>query len=333
MSRVRIVCTLGPNAVDPTFLRAMAAGGMGMARLNGSHSNIEWHKKMLGLLHEILPEIPILLDIPGRKIRTLGLKIEPVFDAGEEIIFTTNIDHDGSIKVPVNYANLHKDLRVDDLIMADDGTLSFSVLAITDQDIHCKALMRGQIKSRKGINVPFVKLNTPIITARDEEMIEFACANNVDYVGISFVESASHVRKIQSLLDGRGPKVVAKIENQGGLNATEEIIQAADMVMIDRGDLSVETSLYDIAIKQKKIIECSKKYNVPVIVATEMLHSMISQPVPTKAEICDISNAVLDGCSLTMLSGETAIGLFPFEALATMRKVIEASENYLFLKK
>ena len=254
-------------------------------------------------------------------------------DAGEEIIFTTNIDHDGSIKVPVNYANLHKDLRVDDLIMADDGTLSFSVLAITDQDIHCKALMRGQIKSRKGINVPFVKLNTPIITARDEEMIEFACANNVDYVGISFVESASHVRKIQSLLDGRGPKVVAKIENQGGLNATEEIIQAADMVMIDRGDLSVETSLYDIAIKQKKIIECSKKYNVPVIVATEMLHSMISQPVPTKAEICDISNAVLDGCSLTMLSGETAIGLFPFEALATMRKVIEASENYLFLKK
>lgn len=328
MRLTRIVCTIGPNSLNKSTLLALYDGGLSVARLNGSHANLDWHRDAIKQIHELLPDVPILLDIPGRKIRTIQLACEPEFLTGDILILTTDTRHDGTQKVPVNYLNLHVDLSVGNTVMADDGTLRFTVIKIEGQDIHCRAETAGQLKSRKGINVPFVNLNTPQVTARDKEMIDFAVDNKVDFIGLSFVESAAHILAFRELINGRGPRIVAKVENQGGINNVHEIVEKADAIMIDRGDLSVETSLYDVAIKQKQIIEAARRHGKPVIVATEMLHTMIQNSFPTKAEVTDISNAVLDGCAATMLSGETAIGSFALEAVTTMRQVIEAAESH-----
>jgi pyruvate kinase len=177
--------------------------------------------------------------------------------------------------------------------------------------------------------VPFVTLNTQLVTERDRQMIRFAQENKVDFIGLSFVESKTHVEAIRELIKPLSfPRIISKIENQGGMNNMEEIIEVSDAIMIDRGDLSTETDLDSIAIRQKEIIRSARRYANPVIVATELLHSMIENSFPTKAEVCDISNAVLDGCAAVMLSGETAIGNYPVEAVSLMCRVVEQSENY-----
>ena len=328
MRRTKIVCTIGPASLSPQILGSLAKSGMNIVRLNGSHADLEWHKKAIDLIHEILPNMPILLDVPGRKIRTTRLRNEPKFKTGQTLILTTDLSHDGNEKVPVNYPDLHLDLTVGDKVMADDGALRFTVAQIIGSDIYVIAENDGQLRSSKGINIPSVKLNTPQVTERDKSMVDFACENNVDFIGISFVESAKHLSAFREIIGHRSLRLVAKVENQGGLDNVEEVVGAADAIMIDRGDLSVETSLYDIAIKQKRIINVARTKGKPVIVATEMLHTMINNSFPTKSEVVDISNAVLDGCSATMLSGETAIGEFPIEAVITMRKVIEATESH-----
>jgi len=328
MNKTKIVCTIGPQSLVAETLLELYNEGMSVARLNGSHADLDWHRTAISIIHKVLPNIPILLDIPGRKIRTGLLQNEPEFCLGDTIILTTDSEYIGDDKVSVNYPSLHLDLSVGNTIMADDGMLKFTVLKIVERDIYCTANIAGKLKSRKGINVPFVKLNTPEVTERDKIMIEFARDNKVDYIGLSFVESAEHVAKFKQLIGASGPRIVAKVENQGGMDNMIEIAQIADVIMIDRGDLSVETSLFDVALRQKQIINSSKRFGTPVIVATEMLHSMISSPHPTKSELTDISNAVLDGCSCTMLSGETAIGKFAVESVSTMRKVIAATESY-----
>lgn len=330
MRRTKIVCTIGPNSMTRDRLLELRDAGMDMVRLNGSHSDLDWHRKAIETVKDLLPNTPILLDIPGRKIRTTRLKFEPKFKSGDTVVLTTDKNYDGREKVPVNYPKLHTDLSIGDTVMADDGTLKFSVSKIVKQDIHMIAENDGQLKSLKGINVPFVKLNTLLVTERDEVMINFACENEINFIGISFVESARHLVEIRKLVGERSLRIVAKIENQPGFENLEEVVAAADAIMIDRGDLSVETSLHDLAIKQKRIVKEAIKIGIPVIVATEMLHTMIDNSFPTKAEVADISNAVLDGASATMLSGETAIGNFPVEAVTTMRKIIEASEASLF---
>ncbi|MDO8463845.1 MAG: pyruvate kinase [Gallionella sp.] len=328
MRHTRIVCTIGPASLQNSTLLALYDAGLSVARLNGSHADLDWHRAAIKKIHDILPEVPILLDIPGRKIRTIQLLHEPSFSVGDTLVLTTDLSHDGREKVPVNYSNLHDDLSVGDTILADDGTLRFTVTGIEGRDIYCRVETSGQLKSRKGINVPFVCLNTPQVTPRDEQMIAFACDNKVDFIGLSFVESAAHIMAFRKIINGSSPRIVAKVENQGGMDLVHEIVEAADAIMIDRGDLSVETSLYDVAIKQKLIIEAARRHGRPVIVATEMLHTMIQNSFPTKAEVSDITNAVLDGCAATMLSGETAIGHFALEAVKTMRHVIDATEKH-----
>lgn len=333
MKRTKIVCTIGPRTESEEGIRTLAEAGMDVARLNGSHNSLDWHAATIARIRKIAPCVPILLDIPGRKIRTTQLAHEPSFAIGQIIVLTTDTAHDGRIKVPVNYAGLHGDLRADNVILADDGTLRFIVVKVEGQDIHCRAETAGTLKSCKGINVPFVKLRTAMVTDRDRMMMSFARDNGVDFIGLSFVESAEHVNAIRELAGGSRPRIVSKIENQGGLDHMDEIIEATDAIMIDRGDLSVETNLENLSLFQKRIIAAAQRAAKPVIVATEMLHSMIVSPVPTKAEVSDISNAVLDGCSATMLSGETAVGDFPFEAVKTMRQVAEAAANYLYADK
>ena len=328
MSVRKIICTIGPVSANPDAIRELKGAGMGVARLNGSHASLEWHAETIAMLRNVLPDLPILLDIPGRKIRTTLLTVEPSFAAGDQLILTTDISHDGSEKVPVNYADLHLDLESGQTILADDGTLRFTVLEISGQDIICRAEVDGQLKSRKGINVPHVALRTEVITERDRSMIAFAKEHEVDYIGISFVESAAHVVAIRDVIDASSPRIVSKVENQGGLANVEEIAVASDVLMIDRGDLSVETNLEDVTLNQKEIIRVAQRCGKPVIVATEMLHTMIDNKYPTKAEVADITNAVLDGCAATMLSGETAIGKHFVEAVRLMRSVSDNASNY-----
>lgn len=329
MSRTKIVCTIGPVSNTPEMIGELVNAGMSVARLNGSHADLDWHRKTISMLRSSAPNIPILLDIPGRKIRTTQLQVEPSFQTGDTIILTTDTSHDGSVKVPVNNASLHEKLSIGNKILADDGTLHFTVVAINGQDIECRAECAGILRSRKGINVPFVDLGGELVTDRDRAMMEFAIEAGVDYVGISFVESAKHIEMIRELTRNGFPKIVSKVENRGGLEHLEEIAEATDAIMIDRGDLSVETDLHNVALYQKRIIDAGRRCGKPVIVATEMLHTMIDNPFPTKAEVSDITNAVLDGCSATMLSGETAIGRFPIEVTRTMRQVCDAASDFM----
>lgn len=328
MSVTKIIATIGPRSATRDMLLSLHDAGMGIARLNGSHADLEWHENTIKLIHETLPDTPILLDIPGRKIRTTLLQHEPSFVAGDIITLTTEQDHDGREKVPVNYPALHEDLKPGNTVLADDGTLRFTVESVTGRDIVCRAEVDGTLKSRKGINVPMVTLKTPMITERDQLMTDFAKRNEVDFIGISFVESAAHIEAIRNLSDGTWPRIVAKVENEGGMRNLEEIVAATDAIMIDRGDLSVETALETLAIFQKRIIDSARSAGVPVIVATEMLHTMIDNPFPTKAEVSDITNAVLDGASATMLSGETAVGAFPIETVSAMRRIADTASAH-----
>ena len=325
MAHTKIVATIGPVTCNRDSLLSLYAEGMSVARLNGSHADLEWHHGAIRLIRSLLPNLPILLDIPGRKIRTTLLAHEPQFEAGDRIILTTDQSFDGTVKVPVNYEYLHADLKSGDVILADDGTLGFSVEEIAGSDIICRAVRCGTLRSRKGINVPQVKLNMSLVTERDRQMVAFGCDEKVDFIGISFVESAAHVELMRTLVGGKSPQILAKIENQAGMDNLEEIVAAADAIMIDRGDLSVETRLDTLVIYQKKIIETARAQGKPVIVATEMLNSMIENDFPTKAEVADITNAVLDGCSATMLSGETAIGRYPEAAVRMMRRIADAA--------
>lgn len=328
-TRTKIVATIGPATRDPALLRGLLEAGMGVARLNLSHADLDWHAEAIRLVREVAPDVPLLLDLPGRKIRTAQLAHEPAFRRGEIITLTTDPTHDGTEKVPVSYDHLHEDLAAGDVILADDGTLRFTVVGVVGLDIRCRAESDGRLRSRKGINVPHVRLRTRLLGEREMRMIRFAEEHDADYVGVSFVESAAHVEAVRAVLRDPGPRIVAKVENQRGLERVEEVAAAADAIMIDRGDLSVETSLENLAVMQKRIVAVARRHGKPVIVATEMLHSMIAGPFPTKAEVTDIANAVFDGASATMLSGETAAGANPREAVEVMRRVIQSAEMHL----
>lgn len=329
MSTVKIVVTIGPAIADAKSLRALARAGLGLARLNGAHNTVDWHRQAIRTIRETLPETPILLDIPGNKIRVGTLAVAPRFAKGDTVILTTDPRHDGSRKVPLDDKTLHKYLKVGATILADDGTLRFTVKRIEGRDIHCKAETNGILQSAKGINVPNLVPRRSSVGARDRRLIAFARENGVDFIGISFVERAAQVATVRKLAGGDGPRILAKIENQGGLDNVDEVVEAADAIMIDRGDLSAETSLESVAVFQKRILAAAQRHAKPVIVATEMLHSMIDNPFPTKAEISDITNAVLDGCAATMLSGETAVGAHPVKAVSVMRRVADVAAAHL----
>jgi pyruvate kinase len=329
MSQVKIITTIGPGTNTAAALRALLQAGANVARLNGSHADLEWHAATIKLLREVVPQVPVLLDVPGRKIRTGALEHEPSFKVGDSLVLTTSNDHNGHFKVPVSYANLHEDLSPGDTILADDGQLRFTVESLAGRDIICRAEATGTLRSRKGINCPGVMLRTATLTERDRGMLAFAKEHGVDFVGISFVESAEHVHAIRAVIGESSPRIVAKIETPGALEHLADIIAVSDAIMIDRGDLAVETNLYDIALLQKRILTAARHANKPAIVATEMLHSMITNPVPTKAEVSDITNAVLDGAAAVMLSGETAVGQFPAAAVATMRQIADRASEHL----
>ncbi|PPR26441.1 MAG: hypothetical protein CFH34_00969, partial [Alphaproteobacteria bacterium MarineAlpha9_Bin4] len=319
---------IGPKTANQNTLKKMYFAGMSVARLNGSHNTLIWHKNTIKLIKKCIPDCPILLDIPGKKIRTAKLEYEPIFNIGDQLIISTEEGHNGKKKISITNNQLHNFLKKGDIVFADDGTLKFTVKKIIKKDIYLIANTKGKLKSSKGINVPHVSLGGELVTTRDKKMIKFAVENKVDFIGLSFIESGKHLRKIRSIIKGSIPKIVAKVENQAGINNLEEIIEQTDCVMIDRGDLSTETNIETLAINQKKIIKASLRASKPVIVATEMLDNMILNPYPTKAEVLDISNSILDGATATMLSGETAVGNYPLDALKVMSKIANSTINH-----
>ncbi|MBI3769872.1 MAG: pyruvate kinase [Deltaproteobacteria bacterium] len=325
--KTKIIATLGPATCEEPQIRRLIAEGLDIVRLNGSHNTLDWHRTVIRRVRAISPLIPILLDIPGRKVRTGILAKDVPLTLGGVLVFTTDDSDAPGEKIPVTYRDLHLDLRAGHIVLADDGTLKFHVVEVRGRDIICRIENAGILRSSKGLNVPYVKLNGPVLADRDRRMLEFACAEGVDFIGVSFVESASHVAEVRKLLEGRSVGIVSKIENKYGLDNLREIIIASDGVMIDRGDLTAETELETLAIMQKRILREAQLHGKPVIVATEMLHTMIHNPQPTKAEVNDISTAVLDGASALMLSGETAIGDFPEQAISLMSRVSSVVEN------
>lgn len=329
MRKTKIVATIGPKTNSPESILSLINAGMDVARLNGSHGDTEWHIHTIATLRKTAPHIPILLDVPGRKIRIEKLGDRKSFCAGDTVIFSSTSNANHSANVQVNVPNLHELLSPKDTILADDGSQHFTVTAIQGTDVISTADTTGTFRDRMGIHFPNACLNLPLISERDRQMLELAREHQVDFVGISFVESADHVRAVREIIGADHPFIVSKIENQKGLDNLMEILRETHAAMIDRGDLSVETNLEQLPLFQNRILKAAVEIGKPVIVATEMLHSMIEKEFPTKAEVTDISNAVMNGASALMLSGETAIGTNPVSAVRTMRKVADTTASHM----
>ncbi|MBL7070859.1 MAG: pyruvate kinase [Candidatus Omnitrophica bacterium] len=327
MNKTKIVCTIGPSSCEVPVLKKLINAGMNVVRLNGSHNSLDWHEAVIKRIRSLDKNISILLDLPGRKIRTKAWGRSFHFAKGQRLVFTSSQDYRGEGKIPVNHSEIHRALKKSDMILAEDGTLKFKVESIDGRDILCRALSTCTLESGKGLNIPSVKLGAAVATETDKKLIRFAINKGVDWVGLSYVENGEQVRKVKRLLAGSGIGVVSKIENQAALENLESIIEESAALMVDRGDLGAEIGIERISLAQKGVISRGNEYGKPVIVATEMLHSMVHNPHPTKAEVMDISNSILDGASAIMLSAETAVGKNPVAAVKIMRSVANEVEK------
>ncbi|MCI8403124.1 MAG: pyruvate kinase [Lachnospiraceae bacterium] len=338
MKRTKIICTLGPATDNEKVLGALMDHGMDVARFNFSHGTHEEQKTRLELLKKVREEknIPVaaLLDTKGPEIRTGLLKdgVKSVtLVAGEEYTLTTR-EIEGDEKTGfINYAGLPADVKVSDRILIDDGLIELSVKEKTDTDIVCQVVNGGVLGTRKGVNVPGVKVRLPGITEQDKKDILFGIENDFDYIAASFVRSAECILEIKEILMAHGSKikVIAKIENREGIDNFEEIMRVSDGIMVARGDMGVEISPEQLPYLQKTMIRMCNDAFKPVITATQMLDSMIRNPRPTRAEVTDVANAIYDGTDVVMLSGETAMGKYPVEAVSMMSQIAETTEFHL----
>ena len=338
MKKTKIVATIGPASEKEEILKELFLNGLNVCRLNFSHGNHEEHKKRIDNIKKVRDEvglpIGIMLDTKGPEIR-LGNFNEESIELQEGDIFTLttrDILGDRNI-VSVSYKDLPKDIEVGTRILIDDGLVELRVdELINDTDIKCIVLNGGTLKNHKGVNIPNISINLPAITEKDIEDIIFGVENDVDFIAASFVRRALDVLEIKKILEGNNGKhvqVIAKIENQEGVDNIDEILNIADGIMIARGDLGVEIQTEEIALVQKELIKKCNLAGKPVITATQMLDSMIRNPRPTRAEVTDVSNAILDGSDAIMLSGETAAGKYPVESVKTMYNIAIKTEESL----
>ena len=339
MRKTKIICTLGPAVDNEDTLRKLMQKGMDIARLNFSHGTHEEHKIRVERFKKIREElnlpIPLLLDTKGPEIRLGNFEnAEVALKEGERFVLV-NDDIVGDVtKCSISYKELYKDVRTGTRILINDGLVELEVIGIKDKDIVCEVLNGGIIGNHKGVNVPGVEVHLPSLTEKDVEDIKFGIENGFDFIAASFIRKASDVIDIKKVLEensGEDLNVIAKIENREAIENVDEIIKVSDGIMVARGDLGVEISVEEVPVVQKMLIEKCYKTGKPVITATQMLDSMIRNPRPTRAETSDIANAIYDGTSAIMLSGETAIGKYPIETLETMAKIAtkaEASIDY-----
>ena len=334
MRKTKIICTLGPSTDKDGVLRELIANGMNVARFNFSHGSHEEHKGRLDLLKSLREELgkPVaaLLDTKGPEIRLKDFKNgTEMLEAGQTFTLTTR-DVEGTKEIcSITYKDLPQDVAPGGTIMLDDGLIKLQIQTVNDTDIVCTVLNNGKIKNKKGVNVPGVHLSMPYMSQRDKDDIIFGIEQGFDFIAASFVRTAQDVYEIRNLLNeyDSNIRIIAKIENREGVNNIDSILAAADAVMVARGDLGVEIDFTELPGIQKTIIDRSFSFGKPIVTATQMLDSMIVNPRPTRAEISDVANAIYDGTSAIMLSGETAAGAYPVEALKTMSAIAERTEQ------
>ena len=334
MRKTKIICTLGPSTDQEGVLRELVANGMNVARFNFSHGSHEEHlgrfEKLKAIREELGKPVAALLDTKGPEIRLKDFKNgTEMLEAGQTFTLTTR-EVEGTKEIcSITYKDLPQDVQPGGTIMLDDGLIKLQIITVNDTDIVCKVLNNGKIKNKKGVNVPGVHLSMPYMSQRDRDDIIFGAQQGFDFIAASFVRTAQDVYDIRNLLNEYDSdiRIIAKIENREGVNNIDSILAAADAVMVARGDLGVEIDFTELPGIQKNIIERSFSFGKPIVTATQMLDSMIVNPRPTRADISDVANAIYDGTSAIMLSGETAAGAYPVDALKTMSAIAERTEQ------
>ncbi len=338
MQKTKMIFTIGPASDNEEILRKFITIGMSAARLNFSHGTHETHKEKIELIQRLRKDMDsataIILDIKGPKIRTHNFINDGVtLTDGNDFAFVCGEEILGDEKrCSISYDILYQDIQVGGKILVDDGLLKFKVTGVEGKTIHTKIIVGGEIKNHKGVNVPNVIIKLPSITEKDVEDIKFGCKMGVDFIAASFIRKASDILDVKKILKenhGEHIKVIAKIENQEGVDNIDSIIQVTDVVMVARGDMGVEIPIQKVPIIQKMIIKKCNEACKTVITATQMLDSMIRNSIPTRAEASDICNAIFDGTDAIMLSGESASGNFPIEAAKIMSKIAQEAEDSL----
>jgi len=333
MLRTKIVCTIGPASQSPKLLEKLIRAGMNVARLNFSHGTQPAHQKVINAVRQIAAKlnkpVAILQDLAGPKIRVGQIKTgEIILKPGARFILTTRLVPGDEKEVSVNYSRLPQDVRPGDSLLLSDGALELKVEEASQKDIQCKVVVGGPLSSFKGVNLPTGSVKIPSLTDKDKSDLAFGIENEVDYVALSFVRSAEDVRTARRFMKRKkcSIPIIAKIEKHEALANIDEIISEVDGVMIARGDLGVETPLEKVPHVQKVLIRKTNQAGKPVITATQMLRSMVENPRPTRAEVADVANAILDGTDAVMLSEETAVGKYPVEAVSMMARIAEDAE-------
>ena len=318
-SKTKIIATIGPSSWDRAVLQRMYENGMSVARINASFADFEELKRVSETIRGISPRIGLMLDTQGYKIRVEGLSQE--------------IQIAGTVSIPntfkISYPNLHEVVALGTRILLDDGTIQLAVKEIKEQEVICEVLQPGLLKANKTVNIPDIDLNFPPVTEKDKADIANAIALGFDFISLSFIKSKEDLELIRGLVAGSDIQLIAKIENRHGVENFDEILTAADGIMIARGDLGIETPYESVPILQKQIIYKCRAAGKPVIVATQMLESMKSSVIPTRAEVSDVANAVMDGADATMLSAETSTGRYPDQAVLAMQKIVIKAESVL----
>jgi pyruvate kinase len=335
MRRAKIVCTLGPAVSTPEKIRELVDAGMDVARLNLSHGSYEDHEKVYRMVRQASDDtghaVGIMVDLQGPKIRTGRFSGGPVVLASGDAFTITTREVDGSQReVGTTYTGLPGDVRAGDTLLIDDGKVALEAVEVTDTDVRCRVLIGGTVSNNKGINLPGVAVSVPALSEKDKEDLRWGLKLRADTIALSFVRSAADLADVHAVMDEEGSRlpVIAKLEKPQAVDNLVEIISAFDAIMVARGDLGVELPLEDVPIVQKRAIEIARQQAKPVIVATQVLESMVENPRPTRAEASDAANAVLDGADAIMLSGETSVGAYPIRAVQTMAKIIESTEEH-----
>lgn len=342
-NKTKIIATIGPASLDYSVLKKMIRKGVDVCRINASHADHAMQKKIISLVQKLNRElgtnICTLLDLCGPKIRTGEMLRNAVrLRNGQNLAVTTKKCLGTSGRIYIDYPHLAKEIQPDTEILLDDGLIKLKVISTNHKDtLHTKVIDGGILSSHKGVNIPNASLSVPSLTKKDLSDLKFGLRNGVEWVALSFVRSAKDIMQIKSLIkkwnpEDSGAKVIAKIEKQEALNNIYEIIEAADAVMVARGDLGVETPMENVPLLQKQIIRICSHASRPVIIATQMMESMIEHPRPTRAETNDVANAVLDGADALMLSAETSVGKYPADVIDAMQSIIAAVEkqNYIY---
>ena len=335
IKKTKIVCTLGPASENEETLRELIKNGLNVCRLNFSHGSHEEHKGRMDLVKKLREELnmptAILLDTKGPEIRTGKFDVPEVFlEEGQTFTITMKDVMGDKERCTVSYKGLANDVKPGDTILIDDGLVGLTVKEVNNDDIVCEVQNSGIVKNHKGVNVPGVKVNLPAITEKDRSDIEFGIEQGIDFIAASFVRKVSDVLAIREILEENNAehiKIISKIENQEGVENLDEIIEVSDGIMVARGDLGVEIPTEEIPVVQKLMIKKCNEAGKPVITATQMLDSMIRNPRPTRAEVTDVANAIYDGTDAIMLSGETAAGKYPVEAVKTMATIAKRAEE------